>query len=72
MQNNCHYIGEWSVTTDLQTALAGNYIGEEIIQLTPLMDAMTNYAVGPLTVYYYGKRDVTLSEKFGYPPESIQ
>lgn len=57
----------WYITTDLHEALAGNYIGEDLMQETILMQAMFGPTSG-FTIYYYGERDQELSELFGYPP----
>ena len=57
---------KWHVTTDLHEALVGNYIGEVVIRLTPLMDAMTNNKFQPFKMYYYGEPDAALRVEFGY------
>lgn len=57
----------WYLTTDLHTALVGNYIGEVQIQKTELWQAMFGECTA-VTIYYYGERDQELSEQFGYPP----
>jgi hypothetical protein len=55
----------WFVTTDLHTALAGNYIGEVELHRTELWQALFGQC-SAIMLYYYGERDQELSELFGY------
>lgn len=62
-------------TTNLETALAGGYIGEVPIEPRPIADAvhlaLTGRRLWRGTIFYYGDYDDELDELFGYLPHNV-